>query len=103
MVLSSVFREVPSLHQQVVDMHSTYEHAAAFCNHWKQACLASMCSSGRSKKWVVTCQNMLRCLLATAEMEPRPVALRRAHALPNDAVMAGVQDELADAADAVHQ
>jgi hypothetical protein len=51
---------------------------------------------------VSAAKNMLRCLLATAEMEPRPVALRRAHAVPNDAVMAGVQDELADAADAVH-
>jgi hypothetical protein len=41
-------------------------------------------------------------LIAKAEMEPRAVALRRAHALPNDAVMAAVHDELADAADAVH-
>jgi hypothetical protein len=51
---------------------------------------------------VSAAKNMLRCLLATVEMEPRPVALRRAHAVQNDAVMAGVQDELADAVDAVH-
>jgi hypothetical protein len=51
---------------------------------------------------VSAAKNMLRCLIAKAEMEPRPVALRRAHALPNDVMMAVVQDELADAEDAVH-
>ena len=50
---------------------------------------------------VSAAKNMLRCVLATAENHSRPVALRRAHALPNDAQLAAVEDDLAQAQDAV--
>jgi hypothetical protein len=50
---------------------------------------------------VSAARNMLRCVMATARNQGRPDALRRHHALPNDALLAAVEVEMAEVLDVV--